>query len=318
MSIHNADIADAFDEIGDLLSLQGENPFRIRAYRRAARVVRSLPQQLAELRGVSDYDAIPGIGRDLAAKIAELVRSGRLKALEKLRREVPPGARDLLGLPGMGPVRVRTLMTSLHVKDREDLKSALASGRLGLVRGFGKMLQSRLRKALVEVTADEAARRLPLRVAAEHAEPLRDYLAKIAGVARVEIAGSCRRGRDTVGDLDLVVSAPAGVDVGGVLAHYPELRELLASGPTKASGILRNGLQVDVRVVPPESFGAAWLYFTGSKDHNIRLRRLAQERGWKLSEYGLFRGRKRLAGETEEEIYRALGLAWIPPQLREN
>jgi DNA polymerase (family 10) len=161
MSIHNADIADAFDEIGDLLSLQGENPFRIRAYRRAARVVRGLPQQLAELQGVSGYDAIPGIGRDLSGKIAELVKSGRIKALEKLRREVPPGARDLLGLPGMGPARVRTLMNSLQVKDREDLKRALASGQLALVRGFGEMLQSRLRAALGvtgEVTGASGAR----------------------------------------------------------------------------------------------------------------------------------------------------------------
>lgn len=155
MSIHNVDIADAFDEIGDLLSLQGENPFRIRAYRRAARVVRSLPQQLAELKGVSDYDAIPGIGRIIAGKIAELVESGRLKALEKLRKQVPPGARDLLSLPGMGPMRVRALMTSLHVKNREDLKRALASGELGLVRGFGEMLQSRLREALAREEAAE-------------------------------------------------------------------------------------------------------------------------------------------------------------------
>lgn len=161
MSIHNADIADAFDELGDLLSLKRESPFRIRAYRRAARVVRSLPRELAELKGARDYDAIPGIGRDLAAKIAELVRSGRLKALEKLRRDVPPGARDLLSLPGMGPARVRAVMTALHVKDREDLERALASGQLGLVRGFGEMLQSRLREALTRADAGGAARRSP-------------------------------------------------------------------------------------------------------------------------------------------------------------
>jgi DNA polymerase (family 10) len=148
MSIHNAQIADAFDELGDLLSLQGENPFRIRAYRRAARVVRSLPQQLAELNAVGDHGGIPGIGRVLGAKIAELIESGRLEALEKLRREVPPGARDLLSLPGMGPMRVRTLMSALHVRDREDLKRALASGELAMVRGFGETLQSRLREAL--------------------------------------------------------------------------------------------------------------------------------------------------------------------------
>ena len=156
MSIDNAAIADAFDEIGDLLSLQGESPFRIRAYRRAARVVRGLPQQLAQPQGGRDYDAVPGIGRDLAAKIAELIRCGRLKALEKLRREVPAGARDLLGLPGMGPMRVRALMTSLHVRDREDLRRVLASGELGLVRGFGEMLQSRLREALQVSAASDA------------------------------------------------------------------------------------------------------------------------------------------------------------------
>ena len=318
MSIHNTDIADAFDELGDLLSLQGENPFRIRAYRRAARVVRSLPQELSELKAVSDYDAIPGIGRDLAAKIAELVKSGRLKALEKLRREVPPGVRELLSLPGMGPVRVRSLMTSLHVKSRDDLKRALAAGRIGLVRGFGDMLQSRLRDALAQATGDGVAKRFQLRVAAEYAEPLQRYLAGVSRVERVEITGSYRRGRDTVGDLDVLVCAPAGVDACGALERYPDLRELLASGPTKASGVLRNGLQVDVRAVPPESFGAALLYFTGSKDHNIRLRRRAQEQDWKLSEYGLFRHEVCLAGETEEGVYRALGLSWIAPELRED
>lgn len=148
MGIHNSDIAEVFDEISDLLSLQAESPFRIRAYRRAARVVRGLPQELAETSGSSDYPAMPGIGRDLAAQIAELVGTGHLEALEKLRRTVPPGARDLLALPGMGPMRVRTLMASLHIKDREDLKRALASGELGLVRGFGDMLQARLREAL--------------------------------------------------------------------------------------------------------------------------------------------------------------------------
>jgi DNA polymerase (family X) len=320
MSIHNADIADAFDELGDLLSLQGESPFRIRAYRRAARVVRGLPQELAELKTVRDYDAIPGIGRDLAAKIAELVKSGRLKALERLRREVPPGVRDLLGLPGMGPARVRALMTTLHVKNRQDLERALAAGRIGLVRGFGEMLQARLRDALTasEPAAAWTGKRFQLRVAAEYAEPLHRHLARFAGIERAEIAGSYRRGRETVGDLDVLVSAPASVDAGRVLEGYPDLRELLASGPLKASGVLRNGLQVDVRAVAPESFGAALVYFTGSKDHNIHLRRLARERSLKLSEYGLFRGDERLAGETEERVYRALGLSWIAPELRED
>ena len=317
-SIHNVDIAEAFEEMGDLLAIEGENPFRIRAYRRAGQVVRSVPRELAEMADESEYDALPGIGEDLAAKITELVATGHLRALEQLRRRVPPGVRDLLSLPGMGPVRVRALLTGLRVKDREDLKRALAAGGLAKLRGFGPALQSRLRAALAVETAPGESQRLPLSVAAQYAEPLRRYLGSIRGVTRVQIAGSYRRGRDTVGDLDVLLCAPAGVDPFGALEHYRDLRELSASGTTKAAGVLRNGLQVDLRVVPKESFGAALQYFTGSKDHGIRLRRRAQERGLKLSEYGLFRGEKRIAGETEEGVYRALALEFVPPELRED
>lgn len=318
MGIHNADVAEAFEEIGDLLAIEGENPFRIRAYRRAAQIVRSLSRELAEIHDPEEYDALPGIGKDLARKIAELVETGRLKALEKLRRSVPPGVRELLHLPGMGPVRVRALMTQLHIEDRADLERALAEGRLVTVRGFGPALQSRLKAALAVRAAPGAPRRLPLSVAAQYAEPLRHYLSSLPKVAQVEIAGSYRRGRDTVGDLDVLVCAPSGAELFASLRRYADLRELSASGTTKASGVLRNGLQVDFRVVPPESFGAALHYFTGNKDHNIHTRRLAQERGWKLSEYGLFDGNRRLAGDTEEGVYRALGLAFVPPELREE
>lgn len=318
MSIHNAEVADAFDEIGDLLSIQGENAFRIRAYRRAAQVVRTLPHELAEMTGPDEYDRLPGIGKDLAAKIAELVKTGHLGALEKLRRQVPPGVRDLLALPSMGPVRVRALMTKLHVRGRDDLERALAEGRLGKLRGFGPVLRSKLEQALAAKEAAGASQRLPLSVAAQYAEPLRRYLTSVSGVRRVEIAGSYRRGRDTVGDLDVLVCAPAGVEPLAALERYADLREMTASGTTKASGVLRNGLPFDVRIVPPASFGAALQYFTGSKDHGIHVRRLAQERGLKLSEYGLFRGERPLAGETEEGVYEALGLSSIPPELRED
>jgi DNA polymerase (family 10) len=317
MSIHNADVADVFDEIGDLLAIEGENPFRIRAYRRAARIVRSLPRELAEMRGPEEYDAIPGIGEDLARKIGELIRTGHLQALERLRREVPPQTRELLALPGLGPVRVRALMTQLSVRSRSDLERELGTGRVAALPRFGAGLESRLKAALAKGEPG-ASRRLPLSVAEQYAEPLRKYLASLPGVSRVEVAGSYRRGRDTVGDLDLLVSAASGARLFAALKRYPDLRELTASGTTKASGVLRNGLQVDVRVVAPQSFGAALHYFTGSKDHNIRTRRLAQERGLKLSEYGLFRGSRRLAGRTEEDLYQALGLSYIPPELRED
>lgn len=318
MGIHNADIAEAFAEIGDLLDIQGDNPFRIRAYRRAAQIVRSLPRELAEMHDASEYDALPGIGADLAGKIAELISTGHLRALEKLRRKVPSGVRELLSLPGMGPVRVRALKQKLHVRGRDDLERALASGRLAKVRGFGPALQSRLQAALAVKAEPGNAKRLPISVAAQYAEPLRQYLASLPGVTRVEVAGSYRRGRETVGDLDVLACARTGAKPFDALARYSDLRELSAAGTTKASGVLRNGLQIDVRVVAPESFGSALHYFTGSRDHNIRIRRRAQERGFKLSEYGLFRGSVRVAGKSEEDLYRRLGLVWIPPELRED
>ena len=317
MSIHNTDIAAAFDEIADLLSIQGANAFRIRAYRRAAQTLRGLPHEIAAAADPRSYEALPGIGEDLAGKIAELLSTGRLAALQKLRREVPPGLRDLLGLPGLGPVRVRALMTGLRIKTPEDLRRALAAGRVAGVRGFGPAVRARLEQALSHAPS-AAAKRLPLAQAAEYAEPLRRFLAELPGVERVEIVGSYRRGRDTVGDLDVLVCAPAGVDPMSALRGYSDLGALTASGATKASGVLRNGLQFDLRVVGRESFGSALQYFTGSKEHGIRLRQRARARGLKLSEYGLFRGGRRLAGPSEQGVYAALGLEWIAPELRED
>jgi len=315
MSVHNEDVAAAFDEMGDLLAIQGGNPFRIRAYKRAAQLVRGLPQELAAMHDAAEYATLPGIGEDLAGKIAELVRTGELRALTHVRRQVPPGLRELLALPGLGPVRVGALRTRLRVRNRADLERALKAGRLARLRGFGSVLERRLRSAL---TAPGVPKRLVVSIAAQYAEPLRAQLKSVPGVTGVEIAGSYRRGRDTVGDLDVLVCARSAAGVFSALKRYPDLRTLTAEGSTKATGVLRNGLQVDVRVVPQESFGAALHYFTGSRDHNIHVRRRAQERGCKLSEYGLFRGRKRIAGATEEELFRALDLPWIPPELRED
>jgi len=318
MSMHNAEIADAFDEMGDLLSIQGDSPFRIRAYQRAAQVIRGLPRQLSEMGGSEEYQELPGIGEDLAGKIAELVHTGHLRALEKLRRGVPPGVRELLKLPGMGPVRVRALQQGLHVRNATELERAIGAGALSQLRGFGPVIQSRLRAALSKRSVSAGPQRIGLSVAAQFAEPLRKYLASLEGVQAVEIAGSYRRRRDTVGDLDILICARPEADPIAALGRFGDLREISAAGRTKAACVLRNGLQVDVRVVPTESFGAALLYFTGSRDHNIHLRRIAQEKGLKLSEYGLFRGARRLAGETERQVYEALKLSWMEPELRED
>jgi DNA polymerase (family 10) len=280
--------------------------------------VRALPRDLGGVADEKELDTLPGIGADLAGKIAELCRTGHLRALEALRRRVPPGLRALLTLPGLGPVRVRALRSRLHIRGIDDLERALSAGRLTSLKGFGPGIESRLRSALAGKAA-AGAQRMPWPVAAQYAEPLKAYLQSLPGVARAEIAGSYRRGRDTVGDLDLLVSsARGGRGTIRALGRYEDLRELTAAGTTKASGVLRNGLQFDVRVVPPRSFGTALHYFTGSRDHNIHIRRRAQERGYKLNEYGLFRGKARVAGASEDDLFAALGLLWIPPELRED
>ena len=315
--LHNEEIAAVFEEMADLLSIQAENAFRVRAYRRAAQVLRSLPRELAQMGGVEAFDALPGIGADLAAKIEELLRTGQLAALERLRKQVPKGVRELLSVPGLGPVRVRALFSGLKVRGIEDLRRAIQADRLRQLRGFGPRLQQRLAQA-VAARQEIAPARMPYVEATPFAAALKSYLQSLPGVLRVEIAGSYRRGRDTVGDLDVLVCAEPSSRPITALKQYGELRTLTASGSTKASGLLRNGLQIDVRVLPPQSFGAALHYFTGSREHSIHLRRRAQELGFKLNEYGLFHGSRRVAGATEEELFAALGLTYIPPELRED
>ena len=303
--------------MADLLSIRGENPFRIRAYRRAALLVRTLPRELSQMPSREAIDSLPGIGADLTAKIVELLDTGRLRALEAARRGIPSGVREMLRLPMLGPARVRALHTALGVQGPADLRRALTDGRVGRLRGFGPVIQRRLAEALRDSRLAQA-RRTPIHVAVPYAESLRAFLLAVPGVTQVEVAGSYRRGRDTVGDLDLLVCATRRAAPVRALGTYDEFAELTAAGSTKASGVLRNGLQVDVRVVPPASFGTALHYFTGNREHNIRLRRRAQERGYKLNEYGLFRGTRRIAGATERELFAALGLPFIAPELRED
>jgi DNA polymerase (family X) len=316
MPAHNADIAAIFDEIADLLELQQQNPFRVRAYRRAAQIARSQGRELAEqLAAGRDLTALPGIGADLAAKIAEIAATGRCRTLDALRKEVPPGLEELLHLPGLGPARVRQLRRELRITGPAQLKAAIESGRLRELRGFGPKLEARLGEALANPVTGH---RMLRATAAEYARSLVAHLGRVPGVRRVEVAGSFRRGRDTVGDLDLLVESDVGGPVVAALTGYENIREVLAAGETRASVRLASGLQVDLRVVGKPAFGAALHYFTGSKAHNVRLRRLAQRRGLKVNEYGVFRGARRIAGETEESVYASLGLPWIPPELRED
>ncbi|MFN4148180.1 MAG: helix-hairpin-helix domain-containing protein [Rhodocyclaceae bacterium] len=317
MPIHNADIAAVFSEIADLLEIEGANPFRIRAYRNAARIVNEWPRELRSLvEAGEDLTRLPGIGEDLAAKIHEIVAIGHCRALEKLRKELPPAITELLHIPGLGPKRVRTLWHELDIQTLEQLARAAHDGRIRQLPGFGAKTEANILQAVEQHLSQ--SRRLKLAVAAQYAASLVAWLKAAAAVERIEVAGSFRRARETVGDLDILVATDEPATVMRRFTSYEEVTEVFAAGESRGSVVLKSGLQVDLRVVPAESWGAALLYFTGSKAHNIALRKLAQDAGLKLNEYGLFRGRTRIAGVSEEEIYAALGLDWIPPELRED
>ncbi len=317
MPTTNADIAAAFEQIADLLELQDANPFRVRAYRNAARVVGELKLDLAaQLAAGKPLPKLPGIGPDLSAKIQEFAATGHLAALDRLRKEVPAGVTDLLQLPGLGPKRVRALYEELHVHTLPQLLRAARDGRIRSLPGFGSKTEERIVAAINQKLGE--VKRFKLAVAAQYADALLTHLRAGPGVKQAIAAGSLRRCRDTVGDLDLLVTAADGAAVCRHFASYPDVRDVLQLGDTKASVVLKSGLQVDLRVVPPASYGAALLYFTGSKAHNIRLRNLALDRGLKLNEYGLFKGDRALAGATEEEVYERLKLPWIAPELRED
>lgn len=317
MAIHNADIAAVFDEIADLLEIDNANPFRVRAYRNAARQVQGMGEALADMVvKKEDLTELPGIGDDLAAKITEIVQTGKCQALEKLREQMPPTITALLKVPGLGPKRVRTLYKELDVQTMEQLASAAREQRIRALPGFGPKIEQTIGEAIAAHIGEQA--RFKLAIAAQYAEALKAYLKKQRAVRAIEIAGSYRRAKETVGDLDIVVAAADGAAVMDRFVGYDEVKDVVAKGTTRATVILKCGLQVDLRVVAPASFGAALLYFTGSKAHNIEVRRLAQDRGLKINEYGVFRGEKRIAGDSEKAMYATVGLPWIAPELREN
>lgn len=315
MPLRNAEVAAVLDQIADLLEIDEQNAFRVRAYRNAARVVSDEGRSVDEMQD-AELDALPGIGPDLAGKIAEVARTGTCALLETLRKELPPAISELTKVSGMGPRRVKRLYERLGVRTVEELHRAALDGRVREVRGFGPLIEQRI------LAATAAQLREPHRFKLVEVEPVaRDLLAflkAVPGVGQVLAAGSLRRGRDTVGDLDLLVTRGADSAVMERFAAHPDVVEVLARGDTRASVVLGNGLQVDLRAVAPESFGAAAVYFTGSKAHNIGLRRLAQDAGLKINEYGVFRDDERLAGETEESIYRTVGLPFVVPELRED
>ena len=317
MPVHNNDIADIFEQIADFLEIQGENPFRIRAYRNAAHSVLGLGTELKEMVAAGeDLTRLPGIGKELAAKIHEILDTGAAKALIKLQQRIPKTVIEMLKLPGLGPKRVRILYRELKIKNLAQLAKAARKGRIRALEGFGQ----RTEKAILDAidTRMQKEKRFKRVTVKPTVESLLDFIKKVSGVNTVKVAGSYRRSRETVGDLDILVTAHKNSPVMRRFLEYDAIDSVLARGTTKASVILRSGLQVDVRLVKPASLGAALQYFTGSKDHNIAIRRMGQQRGLKINEYGVFRFEKQVAGRTEASVYQALDLPLIPPELREN
>jgi DNA polymerase (family 10) len=317
MTIANLRIAEVLDQLADLLDIEGANPFRVRAYRNAARTVAGLSESLAgKLAAGEDLAALPGIGQDLAGKIATLVETGRLPLLEEVGARTPATLAGLMKVPGLGPKRVKTLYRALGIRSAEDLQRALRAGKVRELRGFGRKSEEAIAAGLSRLARTDQR---TLRLQAEQVvAPLVQYLRAVEGVRRVEVAGSLRRRRETVGDLDVLVTCQSGSPVMARFIAYDDVEQVVSQGETRSTVIFASGLQVDLRVVPAASLGAALQYFTGSKAHNIAVRRRAQERGLKVNEYGVFRDGRRVAGPTEEAVYAALGLPYIEPELRED
>ena len=316
MPVQNAEIAGMFDQTAELLEIKGGNPFRSRAYRNAARVIERLPKSITSLlKAGEDLSELPGIGKDLAGKIAAIVATNHFDVLDKLKRDLPGDLGEIAALPSLGPKRVKLLYDKLGIRSLEDLRRAVRTGRLRELRGFGIKIEEKLAAALAK---PQAEKRFKLSEAEAEAEALLNHLRATVRAGQVVVAGSYRRRRETVGDLDVLMVARDGSAAGDSLAKYENVSTVLAHGSTRTTVVLRSELQVDLRVVPKASYGAALMYFTGSKAHNIALRGLANDRGWKLNEYGLFAGQRRLAAATEEEVYAKLGLSMVPPEMREN
>lgn len=327
MLIHNSEIAELFDQLADLLEIKGENLFRIRAYRNAARTVSGLTKSADEMiREKEDFFELPGIGKDLASKIEEIVTTGKLGLLEKTRKSMPPGLGDLMKIQGLGPRRIKTLYENLKIKSMADLKRAVETEKIRELPGFGEKLEEDIRHEIERVKRVEGNIRLSQ--AEETGVPLVEYFKKLKGVKKTVIAGSFRRAKETVRDLDILVTCDKNSKVMESFVNYEDVDKIVSHGDTRSTIILRSGIQVDMRVVPEESYGAALIYFTGSKAHNIAIRKLAVKKGLKINEYGIYRVKDRstgrrineklLAGRTEEDVYREIGLPFIEPELRED
>ena len=315
----NKEIAALFSRIADALEIKGEIPFKVLAYRKAAAVLEDMGEDVESLAAEKRLQTVPGIGSGIASKIEEYLKTGRIKKYKEALAGVPEGLLDLLEIQNLGAKTVQLAHKELGVRNLTDLKRVIGDGSLAALRGMGEKKVDNIRKGIESY--EKAQERIPIYIALTIAEDVAAYLKTAPGVGRVSVAGSLRRMRETVGDIDILASGRKGAEIIRHLASYPKVRRVLAEGTTKGSFVVDSDFgerQVDVRIVDDSEYGAALQYFTGSKAHSIKLRGMAKDRGLKISEYGVFRGEKKIAGRDEEEVYAALGLPLFPPEMRED
>jgi len=315
--MQNIQIAKIFNELADLLEIEGENPFKVRAYRFAARTISSLGRELEDMiKEGKDLTLLPSIGKEIAAKIEQIIKTGKLEKLERLKKQIPPSLIALLPIEGLGAKKIRQLYDALHIQTVQELIEAAKSHKISEIKGFGPKTEQKILEGLI--LRKQSGKRFLYADAKPYADELKVYLQKAFGVEDVEIAGSFRRRKESVGDLDIVCSAVEPAKVIDHFCHFDKTQRIVVAGDTRATIVLENNLQVDLRVVQKSSFGSALHYFTGSKDHVIKIRQISQDMGLKVNEYGIFKKDKKLAGEDEEGVYRLFDLEWITPELREN
>jgi DNA polymerase (family 10) len=314
--MNNQDIANIFFHIAEILEIQGENPFKIRAYIRAAQAVESYTRELSEVENTEKLKELPGIGEKIALKIKEIIETGKLEMYEKLKKSEFAPLIALLEVPGMGPKHVRLVYDKLGVKTIEQLEKAARKGKLRDLPGLGEKTEQNILKGIEQDRRHKE--RFPLGVILPKAESIVSELKKVKEVKDISLAGSLRRMKETIADVDILVASTKPKPVSDAFTKLPEVENVLSKGATKSSVVTRDGFQMDLRVVKPESYGAALHYFTGSKAHNIRIRSLGVERGLKINEYGVYQGKRSIGGKTEEEIFKSVGLPYILPEIRED
>ncbi len=314
----NKKISELFNNIADILEIKGDNRFRIRAYRQAAQTIDGLAEPIEEYYKDNPLETLPGIGKDLAGKIKEYIETGSVAHYEQLKKDVPGSVLELMHIPGVGPKMAHLMYAELGINNIDELKKAIEEKRFENIKGFAEKKLENILNGIAFLSKTD--RRVLLSVASDIANEMTGCLRTRFPKARIEIAGSLRRGKDTIGDVDILASIK---DTTVLMEHFIKhaaVKQVLAHGPTKSSILTRDGMQIDLRAVNSDDFGAAWAYLTGSKEHNVRLREIAIKKGLKLNEYGVFNIKtgKKLAGRNEKDVYKALGLSFICPEMREN